>query len=103
MSLDISTRSDLYHYINDVLPANLFHTEAYYSKFKQQGQEMGKDAAQIQRFMQVIGQVVFRVSHKPLIDCSGPIGYSNCYSAQSSDSGTSDIPGVLVDAQNRKH
>jgi hypothetical protein len=30
VSLDISTRSELHRYMTEVLPANMFHTAAYY-------------------------------------------------------------------------
>jgi hypothetical protein len=47
--------------------------------------------------MQIVGQVVIRVRHKPFINCGGPVGYEFCYASDSSETGTKNITGTITD------
>ena len=45
--------------------------------------DYGEDAAIMQRHMEIIGQVVFRVNHLQLVECNGPTGFEKCYPKRS--------------------
>jgi len=50
----------------------------------------------MQRHMEIIGKVIFRVNHLKLVECNGPVGYEKCYpkkSLEQNNDSKQDIKG----------